>query len=260
MANLTFGQYLTDYFRLADLFQPDHSGFTFSTVGTTTAASVTNNDGKQVRDDQDGSYNEGDPFFVFRLIVGSDQLPLIKWEVDNRAAALAISDLDAFHGGGANSAAFLMAGDDTVTGSQGKNYLEGYAGADTIRGGGGADLLCGGLGKDSLRGGAGADIFDFNALEESTVAEEGRDVVLDFSRKQKDKISFTDLDANIYRLEDQDFRFIGDAGFHRKPAELRFDIKRGDTFIYGDVDGDGKADFSVQLNDKLQLKAGDFIL
>ena len=42
--------------------------------------------------------------------------------------------------------------------------------------------------------------------------------------------------------------------------ELRFEAKGGDTLVFGDVNGDGKADFSIRFDDALVFVKGDFIL
>jgi Ca2+-binding RTX toxin-like protein len=47
--------------------------------------------------------------------------------------------------------------DDSLTGNESANYLDGLAGNDTLSGSGGNDTLIGGLGNDSLVGGIGAD-------------------------------------------------------------------------------------------------------
>ncbi|HSX73581.1 MAG TPA: protease, partial [Shinella sp.] len=68
------------------------------------------------------------------------------------------------------------------------------------------------------------------------------------------------MDASTKSGGDQDFTFIGTAGFHKKAGELRYEKKGGDTLVHGDVNGDGKADFSITIDASLSLKASDFIL
>ena len=53
-------------------------------------------------------------------------------------------------------------GDDTVTGNQAANYLEGRAGNDHLEGGAGHDRISGGTGADILNGGAGSDVLDYS--------------------------------------------------------------------------------------------------
>jgi Ca2+-binding RTX toxin-like protein len=52
------------------------------------------------------------------------------------------------------------AGDDTLTGADGRDTLLGGAGVDTLTAGGGRDSLDGGLGNDIETGGVGNDTFD----------------------------------------------------------------------------------------------------
>ena len=55
--------------------------------------------------------------------------------------------------------AFVLAGDDTIHGSDGSDALYGYAGNDRINGNGGNDYLNGGSGMDTFAGGAGNDTY-----------------------------------------------------------------------------------------------------
>lgn len=89
--------------------------------------------------------------------------------------------------------AYVLAGNDLVTGSSGADMLLGYAGADTLIGGAGADVLRGGAANDLLRGGtgndtltgdAGADVFRFDSATSTNL-----DKITDFNAAvQHDKI------------------------------------------------------------------------
>ena len=161
------------------------------------------------------------------------------------------SKADTFDGGADNDKIYGYAGSDKLTGGDGDDY---------ISGGDGNDKISGGLGKDKLLGGAGADTFIFKALAESTVAAAGRDLILDFSQSQKDRIDLSSIDAKASTPTDNSFTFIGKAAFHQKEGELRYKISGGDTLIYGDVNGDGTSDFKIVLDGSFTLKATDFIL
>jgi Ca2+-binding RTX toxin-like protein len=52
-------------------------------------------------------------------------------------------------------------GNDTMTGNNAANVLDGRAGNDTINAGDGADIVIGGIGNDTMNGGAGSDTFVF---------------------------------------------------------------------------------------------------
>ncbi|MCR6500152.1 FG-GAP-like repeat-containing protein [Shinella sp. CPCC 101442] len=147
-----------------------------------------------------------------------------------------------------------------LTGNSTDNILDGKSGNDTLVGAGGADTLHGGAGADKLAGGSGADVFLFKAISDTTVAAAGRDTIIDFNRGQGDRISLKAIDANLDLKNDQAFTFIDTQKFHKKAGELRYEIKNGDTFISGDIDGDGTADLSIRLDLSLAMKVTDFIL
>jgi len=161
------------------------------------------------------------------------------------------------------SAALNGTGNDaanTLTGNAGINRLNGADGNDTLSGNDGNDFLTGGIGADRLSGGAGADDFVFRSLAETTNATDGRDTILDFIHGQGDDIALSAIDANTKSSGNQAFSFIGDDAFSGKAGELRFLQTKGDTIVQGDVNGDGRADFSMCLDATIDLVKGDFIL
>ena len=83
---------------------------------------------------------------------------------------------------------------------------------------------------------------------------ENGDTIMDFARG--DKIDLSALDANAKMAKDQAFNFIGSSAFSGKAGELRYD----GTTIYGDVDGNGVADFSIIISNHATLSGSDFIL
>ncbi|MEY9625721.1 M10 family metallopeptidase C-terminal domain-containing protein [Sinorhizobium fredii] len=178
-------------------------------------------------------------------------------------------------------------GNDAITGNQAANKLYGYAGNDTMNGDTGHDVLYGGVGSDKLYGssgndalvgdagndalyggtgadrlygGSGSDIFAFRSLTESTVATSGRDTVYDFLASQSDRIDLSAIDADTAATGNQAFTFVGTAASSGKKGELRYDRASSDTYIYGDVNGDKKADFAIHLDDAVALQKGYFIL
>jgi Ca2+-binding RTX toxin-like protein len=161
---------------------------------------------------------------------------------------------------GRGGADFLAGGggNDVLLGGAGNDKLLGGGGNDILNGGAGKDILVGGRGADTLTGGAGADMFVFSSRHDSSV--KNPDVIKDFSRNQGDRIDLQAIDANTKSAGDQAFKFIGTDGFHKKAGELRYEKKSGDTFVFADVNGDGKADFSIRIDASMNLKASDFIL
>ncbi|OBZ91950.1 hypothetical protein ADU59_29365 [Pararhizobium polonicum] len=151
-------------------------------------------------------------------------------------------------------------GNDDLKGGAGDDRLSGRRGNDVLNGGDGADNLTAGIGADTLTGGLGADQFILTMIADSTVAASGRDIILDFARTHGDKIDLSLVDASTTLAGDQVFAFIGSAAFSNTAGELRYEIKGIDTFISGDVNGDGTADFTVVLDRALAMQASDFVL
>jgi hypothetical protein len=148
--------------------------------------------------------------------------------------------------------------EDSISGLGGNDTLRGLAAADVLDGGDGADRLIGGAGADMLTGGLKADIFEFETLSDSTIAASDR--ILDFNRSQGDKIELVDIDANSVLGGNQAFSFIGTAAFSNVAGQLRYFQQDGDTFVAGDVNGDGAADFQLVLDPLVSLISSDFLL
>jgi len=154
---------------------------------------------------------------------------------------------------------------DLITTGDGSDIIQTGAGNDTANGGGGADRLIGGMGRDILTGGANNDVFDFNTVKESGKARAARDVITDFVHGVDD-IDLRTIDADRTHGGNQRFDFIGKSQFTGEAGELRFvKINRAGTVnditvIKGDVNGDGRADFSIDLTGLHQLTQGDFVL
>jgi Ca2+-binding RTX toxin-like protein len=148
---------------------------------------------------------------------------------------------------------------NVLTGAKGADVLKGLAGNDTLKGLKGADRLEGGLGRDTLTGGGQGDHFVFRSLKDSPSKKSAFDLITDFLRKQGDRIDLSAIDAKTGK-KNQAFTFIEDDAFSKTKGELRYDKVAKATFVYGDVNGDGKADLKIQIAKAIDLKEGDFIL
>ncbi len=143
--------------------------------------------------------------------------------------------------------------------------LNGNAGDNVLTGNAGFNHITGGIGADTMSGGAGTDVFDFNSVTETGVAFAERDWIMDFVRGS-DHIDLATIDASTKSAGNNAFKFIGTQGFHHKAGEVRFgqwnvDGSANDrTIIVGDVNGDGVADFRINLKGLVALSAGDFVL
>ncbi|SDB59613.1 type I secretion C-terminal target domain (VC_A0849 subclass), partial [Pseudomonas sp. NFACC13-1] len=143
---------------------------------------------------------------------------------------------------------------NVISGNAGNNVLVGGSGNDRIDGGAGNDTLAGGIGTDTLMGGAGVDRFVFGTLNELGKGS-ARDVILDFSGLQGDKIDLSKLDANLLTTFADTFSFI-DSNDFTAAGQLRF----VDQVLYGNVNGDLGADFEIQLTGVNTLNANDLIV
>lgn len=146
---------------------------------------------------------------------------------------------------------------DRLTGDAGANVLNGGGGGDRLNGSGGNDRLIGGAGLDLLTGGGGADRFAFDDGH-SGATRTSADQILDFSRGEKDRIDLSAIDAVAFTAKDDAFRSIGSTAFSGAAGELRWTVARGVTFVEGDTNGDGKADFALLVTGD-GLAAGDFV-
>ncbi|MFD2450838.1 type I secretion C-terminal target domain-containing protein [Ideonella paludis] len=138
--------------------------------------------------------------------------------------------------------------------------LHGLDGKDTLLGGAGADVLHGGAGVDSLTGGLGADTFLFDLFSDLGNTRTTTDTIADFSQAQGDRIDLSALDANSLLAGDQAFNYLGAGAFTRHAGELRSVATATGTTIYGDLNGDGVADFLIKVNGNISLVATDFVL
>ena len=143
--------------------------------------------------------------------------------------------------------------DNVLRGNGAANTLNGGDGDDRLLGGAGKDVLIGGLGADTMTGDAGADRFVFRTLKESKPGS-ARDKILDFTAQ--DEIDLSAIDANTERSGNQKFKYIGTAAFSDTAGELRFRSE----LLEADVDGDGRADFRVALEDVTRLSVNDIVL
>lgn len=150
--------------------------------------------------------------------------------------------------------------DNTLSGLDGNDLLDGKGGLDTLLGGEGNDILIGGTARDTLTGGNGADRFVWRDVSEGNASANFADTITDFSQADGDTISLANIDADQTGGTDNDnFTFIGKAGFSGTPGELRFKFDGGDTIVQIDVDGDAGVDLSIRLTGNIELTAGDFL-
>ena len=138
-----------------------------------------------------------------------------------------------------------------IIGSTAANVLTGLSGNDILVGAEGNDRLIGGAGIDTLTGGTGSDAFVFRDGETGSAAVTA-DRIADF--EVGDRIDLTAFEAV------STFAFIGQAAFSGARGDVRFAQSDGVTSVEGDVDGDARADFLINLTGVHSLVATDFLL
>lgn len=150
-----------------------------------------------------------------------------------------------FLGGGVSDRLYGRAGDDT---------LDGQAGSDAIYGGMGVDVMTGGDDSGSR------DRFIYFHVAETSVGNGSRDVITDFE-SGRDRIEISRLDANILTAAAREvFVFIGADAFSRQAGQLRYSLEGGMTIVQADLDGDGEANFEIELTGSMALAETDFLL
>ncbi|TLU64209.1 hypothetical protein FE810_13005 [Thalassotalea litorea] len=128
---------------------------------------------------------------------------------------------------------------ENAIGSSERDYLKGNRADNVLTGNSGDDVLNGLAGADLYVGGEGYDTFVFSNIESG-------DEIADFE---------TGKDVIVLRDTGVTFTFIGADAFSDTAGELRYDNGQ----LSGDVDGDGMADLSINLNSAALINS-DLIL
>jgi Ca2+-binding RTX toxin-like protein len=137
-------------------------------------------------------------------------------------------------------------------GAGSSTLILGSSGGDKIVGKATNDVIHGDAGADTQTGGAGADVFVYNALDDAALGR-NKSAALD---------TITDFQAGTDKLDLSD---LGHMTFKGQSATVsahavNWYVSGTDTFVTGDVTGDGKADFIIQLKGSLALSGSDFLL
>jgi len=197
-------------------------------------------------------------------LMGTADLTVSGNALDNRIVAGTGNDTiygldgnDLLQGGTGNDYIDGGNGNDTITGGSGNNTLLGGAGDDTIKGGTGNDIIDGGTGNNTMTAGSGNDTFRFVTADLATYST---NTINNFTHGN-DIIDLSLVDANKLTVtRNEVFTFLGQGAFDKVAGELRYDVVNGSAYVYGDLNGDGVADFAIVLKGVTSLSAADFIL
>ncbi|MFA6178099.1 MAG: M10 family metallopeptidase C-terminal domain-containing protein [Candidatus Methylopumilus sp.] len=124
---------------------------------------------------------------------------------------------------------YTTSGDDDITGTASNDILEGGAGADT------------------LHGGTGADTFKYLSIHDSTLV--ATDTISDFTH-------------GIDKIDLSSFSGANNLTFTNTTPSINglwYQQVNVNTFVFADTDGDGNADFKIQLTGNINLFNLDFI-
>ncbi|GAA4029072.1 hypothetical protein GCM10022281_05240 [Sphingomonas rosea] len=143
---------------------------------------------------------------------------------------------------------------ENIVGSRFADNITANGEANVLDGGSGNDWLTGGWGSDRLIGGMGRDVFVFDSIGNAN-----GDRVVDFNGKE-DRLDFSFIDARPGIAGDQDFVWLGAKAFTGNGGELHMTSDVANTYVEGDVNGDGVADFTVALTGLHNLNTSMFIL
>lgn len=194
------------------------------------------------------------PFVSARTAIGVDVAGL-----DSKDA---INGFENVVGGAGSDVIYGSASANELSGAGASDYLFGFGGNDEIEGGSGNDWINGGVGADRLFGGSGDDRFQYLSVSDSGVNASKRDFIGDF--EVGDLIDLSLIDANKKAPDDQAFDFIGtNVNFTKVAGQLRSVWTADSQIVQADINGDGKADFAIEIYDPshaITLSAGDFLL
>ena len=172
---------------------------------------------------------------------------------------------DFIDGGDGNDRMYGGDGSDEMYGGFGCDVLNGEGGNDLMFGNGWMDILTGGAGKDTMSGGTERDYFNFDNVSDTGKTAATRDVIVDFQKKL-DKIDLWDIDSNSRVAGNQAFIFIENRPFFGYGGEVRYVLQdragtvNDRTIVEGDLNGDRKADFQIELYGLHCLTKHDFVL
>ena len=168
--------------------------------------------------------------------------------------------LDSLNGGADADRLSGDAGADTIYGGPGNDTIYGGANADVIYGDANDDHIYGGTAKDVMTGGLGADTFFFGLNDFGINLRAGADRIVDFTSAQGDLIDLSAIDARTNVAGNNAFSWIGNAAFGNVSGQLRYVVDAGNTYVEGDRNGDGLADFAIRLDGIVALAGTDFVL
>lgn len=187
-------------------------------------------------------------------LIGKEGIDTASYELAKAAVAVDLSQTRDQATGGAGTD--YLSNVENLTGSAFNDLLIGSRTENVIQGGAGDDRITGGGGQDWLTGDAGADRFVYLATADSRAG--AYDTITDFSRADGDRIDLSALDANTRLSGNQSF-VLADR-FTQTAGQMVLTGQDGGYRVEVDVNGDGVADFGLNVITGTPLTNGDFFL
>jgi Ca2+-binding RTX toxin-like protein len=160
--------------------------------------------------------------------------------------------LDTLRGNAGDDSLSSGLGNDLMRGGDGDDTLRGSFGEDAVFGGLGDDILEGGNDADRLSGGTGKDVFAFVASGDSDLGQTA-DQITDF-RRGDDRIDLSAFAPTV-------FTYVGSNALSGGGnASFGFDKMAGKVVVLADLNGDGTADFHIEVLAMKSLALSDFLL
>ena len=164
-------------------------------------------------------------------------------------------------------AAFVLAKNDQITGSDFGDQLAGFNGNDAVHGGGGDDVISGGKGNDTIHGGDGNDTLTGDAGKDQFVFDTAPndtsnvDTVTDFDARRDIIV----LDRSIFDALAVAGKLPADALALASQANLAsqhviYDSATGNVFYDADGSGGGDQVQIAKLDPGLSLSAKNFLV
>lgn len=197
-----------------------------------------------------GGWDRVEASVSYELAENTEMLTLIG---DDDIDATGNDDRNVLRGNTGDNVLKGEGGDDELWAREGDDRLYGGSGNDVLYGQDGDDILMGGGGADRMEGGSGADTFRFDGVQDSKPGD--RDEITDFNSSEGDRFDFSRFDGDENDDGRQSLRYIGEQEFSGEARELRY----ADGVLSADIDGDGVAEFEVDVVYGTGLESDDFL-
>ncbi|WP_353228845.1 calcium-binding protein [Novosphingobium sp.] len=162
--------------------------------------------------------------------------------------------------GPGNDVIYAGSGENTIYAGDGTDVIYGGTGGAAVFGGAGHAEVHPGTGKMIMVAGSGQDTFVFAPGKTGGLTTTTCDVIQKFHANPGNVIDLSAFDSLLPAGGPTHLSFLGTAAFDMHAGQLRYEAAGTGLMVFGDINGDGKADFALNLTKLTSLSAGDFIL